>query len=300
MYERRPSGYHRATRRHHAPDATSVGRRHASCDQVVTTTRWTLLLVTTLAGATTVRADLVPVRFPEGPAHGFVLVSGEDGGSLAHGELEQWFEGDVVASHLVFHFDDGSLYDELVRFSQRRVFRLESYHLVQHGPSFTETLDAAFDRSGQYRVRRRATADAEEEQADGHTDDLPADVGNGMTSILLKSLTPGQSTTTHLVTFRPTPLVLQLHLDPEGHDRYWIGKEARTATRFRVQPEVTGVRGIVASMAGKQPPMLHVWIAQGRAPAMVAFQGPLVMDGPVWRIEPTGPVWRSESNRGHR
>lgn len=251
-----------------------------------------LLLVAMLSGAATAHADLVPVRFPEGPAHGFVLVSGEDGRSLAHGELEQWLERDIVASRLVFRFDDGSLYDELVRFSQRGVFRLESYRLVQHGPSFTETLDATFDRSGHYRVRRRASADAKEEQADGHTDDLPADVGNGMTSILLKSLKPGQSTTTHLVTFRPKPLVLKLHLDPEGDDRYWIGKEARTATRFRLQPEVTGILGVVASMAGKQPPTLHMWIAQGRAPAMVAFQGPLVMDGPAWRIEPTGPAWR--------
>jgi hypothetical protein len=121
-----------------------------------------------------------------------------------------------------------------------------------------------------------------------------------MTSILLKSLKPGQSTTTHLVTFRPKPLVLELHLDPEGVDRYWVGKDARTATRFRVQPEVKGVLGVVASIAGKQPPKLQIWIAQGRAPAMVAFQGPLVMDGPAWRIEPTGPDWRSESKRGHQ
>jgi hypothetical protein len=241
---------------------------------------------------TPARADPVRVRFPEGPAHGFVNISSEDGRSLAHGELEQWLEGRIVASRLVFRFEDGSLYDELVRFSQQGVFRLDSYHLVQHGPAFTEAIDATFDRSGRYRVRRRASPDAEEEQADGHIDALPPDVGNGMTSILLKSLKPGQRTTAHFVTFRPKPLVLDLHLDPEGSDRYWVGKEARTATRFRVKPEVSGLLGFVASMAGKQPTATYMWIAQGRAPALVAFQGALSMDGPEWRIEPTGPTWR--------
>jgi hypothetical protein len=255
----------------------------------VTTARALLL---TLLGVWSAGADPVPVRFPEGPAHGFVVVSSEDGRSLAHGELEQWLEGPVVASRLVFRFDDGSLYDEIVRFSQQRVFRLDSYQLVQHGPAFTEAIDATFDRSGRYRVRRRASPDAKEEQAEGHTDELPPDVGNGMTSILLKSLKAGQRMTTHFVTFRPKPLVLELHLDPEGSDRYWVGKEARTATRFRVKPEVPGILGVVASMAGKQPPTTHMWIAQGRAPTLVAFQGSLSVDGPVWRIEPTGPNWR--------
>jgi hypothetical protein len=56
-------------------------------------------------------AELVRMRYPEGPAHGFLL--------------------------------------------------------LQQGPSFTETADISFDRSGKYRVRRRPAPDKDEESAEG-------------------------------------------------------------------------------------------------------------------------------------
>jgi len=232
----------------------------------------------------------IAVRYPEGPAHGFLVLRDRGGDALAHGELIQSLEPRVVVSRLVFRFDDGSLYDETVRFTQQKVFRLVGYRLVQRGPSFTETTDVSFDAGGQYRVQRRAKPDAEVETADGRTS-LPDDVANGMNAMLLKNLTPHASGKVHMVAFRPKPTVIDVELAPEGVDPYLIGTERGTATRFLVRPRVGGMTGVLASVAGKQPPSLHMWIAQGEAPVLVRFEGPLYADGPTWTLELDAPRW---------
>jgi hypothetical protein len=101
-----------------------------------------LALVTTLAaGAAT--ADPIAVGFP--------VLRSLSGEKLAQGELSQVPRGgDVVESRLVFRFRDGSLYDERVLFSQRGVFTLLSYCIVQRGPSFP------VDAGGQRRPGHRA------------------------------------------------------------------------------------------------------------------------------------------------
>jgi hypothetical protein len=235
-------------------------------------------------------AASVRMRFPEGPAHGFLVLSDESGAAIANGELIQWLERSQVVSELVFRFADGSLYDEIVRFTQRPVFRVTSYRLEQRGPSFTETATIEFDRQGNYRVVRRPTPDAEEEHAEGRTD-VPEDVSNGMTSVLLKNLPPGTEATPHVLVFRPKPRTLELHLTPEGTDHYRVGRAVAGATRFLVKPEVGGALGVLATIAGKQPPPLHMWIAEGRAPVLVRFKGPLYADGPTWRADPGAPQW---------
>jgi len=240
--------------------------------------------------AATAAADPVRVRFPEGPSRGLVVLTGTDGRPLAHGELEQWIDGRVVASRLAFWFADGSVYDEVVRFSQRRVFRVESYRLQQRGPSFTETADIAFDRTGRYQVRRRAKPDAEEEHAEGHME-LPADVMNGLTSITCKNVMPDGAATVSFVAFQPKPLVMEMHVGAEGAEPYFNGPLERSATRFRIIPHVPGLMGALATVTGKQPPELSMWLARGRAPMLVLFEGPLYADGPTWRVEPTGPRW---------
>ncbi len=106
-----------------------------------------------LAGADA-DADPVAVRFSEGVAHGFVVLRGERGEVLADGELIQTSPANGVQSRLVFRFKDGSRYDETVTFSQKGVFRLLAYKLVQQGPAFSETSEVAFDRAGgRYRAR---------------------------------------------------------------------------------------------------------------------------------------------------
>jgi len=59
-----------------------------------------------------------------------------------------------------------------------------------------------------------------------------------------------------------------------------------------VTPRVRGVKGVVATIAGKQPAPFRMWIAQGEAPVLVSFEGPLYVDGPTWRIEQSPPRWK--------
>jgi hypothetical protein len=236
-------------------------------------------------------AEAVNVRYPEGPARGFVTLADLSGTTIAHGEVVQWLEHGVVVNQLVIHFGDGSLYDERIRFSQNGVFRLLSYKLLQEGPSFTESSEVEFDRSGRYRVRRTGASDDKEEQAAGTTA-IPDDVTNGMTSLLLKNLKPGESAKTHLMAFTPKPRALDLTLVPEGEDTFWVGRAERIATRYLIKPRVPGMKGAVATALGKQPPAFRMWIAQGKAPALVRFEGPFYAEGPVWRLEMSAPRWK--------
>jgi hypothetical protein len=263
------------------------GWRRRSCTRIARA----LCMIGTILTAALAYAEPITVRYPEGPTRGFVELSDLSGTTIAHGDLVQWLEQRVVVSQFVIRFNDGSVYDELIRFSQNPVFRLLSYKLVQKGPSFAESSEIEFDRTGRYRVRSKKASDAKEEQEAGTTD-IPADVTNGMTSLMLKNLKPGTSAKTHLMAFTPNPRALELALTPEGEDKFWIGDAEGIATRFRIEPRVTGVTGTIATVIGKQPPAFHMWIAQGKAPALVRFQGPLYIDGPVWRVELSAPRWK--------
>lgn len=233
----------------------------------------------------------VRMRFAEGPAHGFITLSDAASGKrLAHGELVQWVEKRAIASRLLIRFDDGSLYDETVRFAQRPTFRLLSYELTQKGPAFDADQRVTFDRSGRYDVRQREHG--EEEQRASGTTEVPDDVSNGLTSVLAKNLEPGAAAAAHLLTFRPEPLLLDLAIAPEGRDPYWVGGVRTDATRFVVEPTVPGVKGVLASIAGKQPPIVRMWIAPEPAPVLVRFEGALYVDGPEWRIELSAPRWK--------
>lgn len=238
-------------------------------------------------------AEPIPVRQLEGPARGFVTMSDAAGRPLAHGELVQWLDGDEVASRLCIRFDDGSLHEERARFTQRDVFRLRRYRQRQHGPSFPEPSDVAFDASGRYRVRQRPDPKEPPVRASGRFE-VPPDASNGITSLPLRNPPPGASATRSVVTFRPEPLVLALHLALEGTDRLLVGDEPRPATRFRVTPRVTGVKGLAATVVGKQPESLVLWIARGRAPGLVRARGPLYAGGPAWTVVPAGPRWGEE------
>jgi hypothetical protein len=244
-----------------------------------------------LLASTTAAGEPVRVRYSEGPSHGFVELFNDAGDVIARGEMTQWLERGAVANRLIFHFDDGSLYDEQLRFSQQRVFRLQSYRLVQRGPSFSESAEIEFDRAGRFKARTRAAPDEEEESASGKIE-VPDDVYNGMTSLLLKNLMPDGSATTRLLAFSPKPTLIALRISAEGTDEYWVGSSAGTATRFLMQPKVAGMKGVLATVAGKQPPDFNMWIAQGKAPVLVRFEGPLYAEGPVWTVELGRPRWK--------
>jgi hypothetical protein len=219
-----------------------------------------------LAAANVVAAP-VTVRFAEKVTHGFLVLRAQSGDTLASGELYQTVSGDRVDSRLVFRFKDGSLYDETAVFSQRRVFRLLTYRLVQRGPAFPEPIEVSFSReTGRYTARLK-----DDKPAEG-TLTLPEDKG-------------------HLVAFLPKPQMLDATLREEGEDRYFVGDHPGTATRYLVKLEVPGVKGVVADLLGKTPPENRYWFTKGGARGFLKFEGAMFLKGPTWRIELAAPRW---------
>ena len=252
-----------------------------------------LLLAACLALATAAPAGAEPVsvRYSESVTHGFLVMKASGGATIAHGEFIQHPQGDRIHNQLIFRFLDGSIYDETVTFTQHKVFRLMSYKLVQKGPSFPETSEVTFDRdSGRYRAR------AGNDTAEGKLD-LPEDAHNGLTGQLLKNLPPGAGATGHLVAFTPKPVVLRTTLSRAGEDKFLVGDLTRTATRWLVDLEIPGVKGVLAGLMGKEPPDLNYWIATGPAPGFVKFEGALFLKGPRWRVEMAGPRWPDATSR---
>ncbi len=226
-------------------------------------------------------AGPVVVRFTEGVTHGFPVMRSLDGERLASGDLTQVARGPVVESRLVFRFRDGSVYDETVVFSQREVFVLERYRLVQQGPTFPENIEATLDRiSGRYDVRYRADDDSPDEHVSGDIA-LPPDVYSGMLSMLMKNLPPGASETVHVVVFTPHPRLVQVLLTPAAEEPLSLGDQPIRATRYLITPQL----GLLASLLIAEPAPMHCWIVGGPAPAFIKFQGPLYFLGPIWRIE---------------
>jgi hypothetical protein len=239
------------------------------------------LLSILVVAAPPLDAAPLAVRFTEGVARGFPVLRSQAGEPLAAGELSQVARGDLVHSHLVFRFRDGSLYDETVVFSQRDVFTLEEYRVTQRGPSFPESIEASLDRAtGRYDVRYRGDDDSPEELVSGRLA-LPADVYSGMLGLLMKNLPPGAKQTVQVVVFTPQPRFVTVLLEPGAEDQLMLGERPITATRYLIKPQL----GLLASLLVVDPPAMQCWIVGGDAPAFVKFQGPLYFMGPVWRIE---------------
>ena len=235
----------------------------------------------TLAAASPVFAEPVTVRFTEGVTHAFPVLRSAGGEKLAQGELTQIPRGDRVENRLTFRFRDGSVYDERVVFSQRDMFTLMSYQIVQKGPSFPESIEAKVDRdSGRYEVRYKGDEDAAEEVLKGKIE-LPNDVYNGLLGTLMKNLPAGTSTTVQIIAFTPKPRLVKMLLVPAGDDTVMMGEAAVPATRFLVKPQL----GLFASLLVTDLPDVKVWILGGEAPAFLKFEGPLFFMGPIWRID---------------
>jgi hypothetical protein len=229
--------------------------------------------------------EAVSVRMRESPTLAYPVLRSMDDTLLAHGELVQTVRGDRVTSRLVFRFNDGSSFDETIVFSQAKVFRLLSYRLIQRGRSFAKASDIFFDRaSGRYRAR------VGDDTAEGEID-LPPDVHNGMTGLLLRNLPDRAVGRGHLIAFTPKPTPLETTLTPDGEERFFIGDESRKAKRYLVNVEVGGLKGVIASAIGKEPPDLRYWIAAGAVPTFLKFVGPMFLNGPTWRIELGAPRW---------
>jgi hypothetical protein len=235
----------------------------------------------TLAASAVAVAEPVPVRFTEGVGRGFPVLRNVKGERIAQGDLVQVARGNRVENRLTFRFRDGSFYEETVVFSQRDVFTLLSYRLVQRGPSFPESLDATMDReTGRYTVRYRADEDSAEELMAGKLD-MPDDAYNGLLSTLIKNLPTGGSVVVQIIAFTPKPRPVKMLLTPATEEPVMMGDTAVPATRFHVKPQL----GLFASLLVADIPDIKMWIADGAAPAFLRFEGPLYFMGPIWKID---------------
>jgi hypothetical protein len=237
-------------------------------------------------------AESAPIRvqLSEGTFRGFLVLRSLDGTAIAYGEVSQKPAGNVIGCRTILRFKDGSLYDESATFSQRGVFRLEGYRLVQHGPSYP-TLEVSFDRkSGQYKARSQAEKDGKVEVASGKLE-MPADLYNGMSLMLLKNLPGGAGATVRVAVFTPEPRLLEMEWSWEGAEEVLLGGRAMKTMRSLVKLKIGGLTGMLAALIGKSPPDSRYWLVTGDVPAFVRFEGAMFLNGPVWRLEMTTVEW---------
>jgi hypothetical protein len=236
-------------------------------------------------------AAQVPVHFKEGLLHGFLVLGTLEGERLADGDLLQTVHGDRVTSRLTYRFKDGSLQDETTIFSQRRAFRLISYHLIEKGPAFKQALDLSFTAAtGQVTVRY-TDADGKEKEATERMK-LPPDLANGMVLTLLKNLAADESPMeVSMVVATPKPRLVKLAISSQGTDPFILGSSGHNAIHYVLKVQIGGLAGLVAPLLGKQPPDSHIWIMGGEAPAFAKSEVMSYLGGPMWRTELAAPVW---------
>ncbi len=252
-------------------------------------------LILVLGPAVVARAEPVAVRFIEGVTRGFLTVHTLDGKSIGQGDLTQLARNGRVESRMVLRFQDGSLYDEHVVFTQNKSFALVTYKLVQKGPSFPEALEVSLTRdTGEYVVQSRK-GDKEPQTYRG-TLELPPDTYNGLLLTVVRNLPDGQAASVHVIAFTPKPRVIGLDIVPAGDDRGRVGAETRPARRFRMAPKLGFILGAAAKLLGKTPPDQYCWVLDDPVPAFVACEGPLATGGPIWRIGVVSPMRPAQPN----
>ena len=261
--------------------------------------RLALFVTACVGGCAFLRGDSVAVRYPEGVVRGFLALRAPDGSVIADGDSIQTARGSVVTSRLVFHFRDGSLQDETAVFSQRGHFRLLRDRLVQRGPSFPRPLEMSIDvPKGRVTVRY-------EDKGRGEFVDrqmrLPSDLANGLTSTLLKDLSPETSSTTlPMLVAAPKPRLVKLAVSRAGSETISNGRASFRAARFNIHVDVGGLAGAVAPIVGKQPKDASVWIVEGEAPGFAKSESQFYEGGPLWTIELSAPEYPGAAERARR
>jgi hypothetical protein len=245
-----------------------------------------------------IRANQVPVRYAQGAIHGFLVLQTLDGETLADGDLTQMPKGDRVTGHLVFHFKDGSLYDETFVFTQRGTFRLLSDHLVMKGPTFKQPMETSLNTSTGVATVRYTDDDGKEKVVNAKQP-LPTDLANGMIPILATNLQPSApETKVSMLAATPKPRLVTLAFTPAGDESFLAGGATRKARHYVMKIEIGGVAGVVAPIVGKQPPDTNVWVSAGDAPVFLKMEGALYEGGPIWRILPVSPAWPKAASQG--
>jgi hypothetical protein len=243
----------------------------------------------------------VPVKYPEGSLHGFLVLRSTDGEHLASGDLTQKVQGKRVTVRLTFHFKDGSLSDETAVYTQQRTFRLLTDRLIQKGPSFPHPIEVFTDTT-RNEVTVRYTSDDGKEHTKTERMKLPLDLSNGLISTLLKNISPVTGETVlSMIVATPKPRIVKLKIRPQPEsEALTVGSSARKATHFVIKIEIGGIAGVVSDFIGKEPHDSHVWILKSDVPAFLKSESQFYKDSPVWRIELTSPMWPEDKEMKDR
>lgn len=232
----------------------------------------------------------VSVRHPAGFQRGFLVLRSQAGAVLASGEVTQIPRGQNIRLRVVFYFRDGSLSDETTVYSQKSTFRLISHRLVQRGRSFPDECELRIDAATQ-QVSLRALAKGVGQVKTEHMD-LPPDLSNGLLFNLIQDLqTNGPGAKVSYLSSGSTPRMVKLAISFEKEGQFTIAGRPVKAAEWDVKPELGGIAGVVAPLIGKQPPDMHVWVAEGDVPAVVRVDASLYPGGPIWSIRLAKPVW---------
>jgi hypothetical protein len=244
-------------------------------------------------------AQPVPVRHVEGTLHGFLALRGQDGRVVAAGELSQVARGSTVTARLMFHFRDGSVDDETTVFTERGTFQMVSDHHIQQGPSFPKPMDLTIDVPHGRVTSRSANKDGKA-AVKSKTMRLPADLANGMVSIIAKNIRPeAPETKVSMVVLTPEPRVVTLAISPRGEDSYSLLGLPHKGLHYTIRIELGGIAGIVAPLIGKEPPEIQLWVLGGDAPTFLRSEGPMFQDGPIWTMELASPEWPEAAPQQH-
>ena len=242
-------------------------------------------------------AESIPVHHIEGVTFGFLILRNLDGEAVAYGELAQVIqqnggakdneENGLVVSDLLFHFKDGSFYEEITKFTQHGKFRLVSDQVEMRGPSFKQASKSWIDvRTGTVTVQ---TFEKGKEKTVSRHLDFPDDVANGLLLILLKNVDPSAETTVSYVVASTKPRMVKWNISPAPEKTVKFGFITLKAQHYIVKTKIGGAAGIIAPLMGKMPPDLHIWLVKSQAPTFLEYEGPLSEDSPIWRIEIASP-----------
>lgn len=237
------------------------------------------------------RAEATPieVRLKEGVTQGYLSVSVPGGPRIAEGEVSQVATGaDRLVSRMVLRFNDGSRYNETVIFSQQKVFKLLRYSVDQKGPSFAQELHFDLDgATGAYTVVEGA-ASKEKSSRTGNME-LPPDVYNGMTVMVLKNLPESGQASFSIVSVDQEPTLYPVMVRPIDVDAVKTGNRKGEAVHYVLQPTVKWLKRALVWLFSKTIPEYHFWLITHDVPAFTKFEGPLYTGGPIWRIEQISP-----------
>ncbi|MBP7569459.1 MAG: hypothetical protein KBA95_05310 [Acidobacteria bacterium] len=234
--------------------------------------------------------EAVAVRYPEGPLNERLVLRAPGGSLLAEGEMSQAVEGALVTTRVVFHFNDGSLHDETVVFSQDRELRFVRDRLVQRGPAFPRSIDMSVDGAGGQVTVAYSEGSGQAKHVEREYE-IPANLANGMVPVVLKNLGPDRPwPELSLIVATPSPRLVRLEVKSATADRVAPVQngEERPATHYVLKAEIGGVAGFFAPLVGRQPPDSHVWIAGGNPPIYLRSDQPFYVGGPLWRMEVAG------------